>query len=139
MGQILTFLTEIYGQDLDNEKIQEALSFKKNQSLAEIGDSILDLVILETEYCNSDSSPESMDALRQSKAKREMNRDILGKDAQLTKYLLEHDYSQNPQGKIGLTRSDRYMEAIIGALYITHGLADSHKFIEEIYDIVCEN
>jgi len=135
MGEIFVIIRDVYGQDLDNEKIQEALTFKKNQRLAEIGDSILDVVILEMEYRSPDSSPTSMDNLRKVKVKREMNQQILRKDSQLTKYLLEHDYSQNPQGKIGLIRSDRYMEAIIGAIYLTCGLDDSQKFIEKIYKI----
>ena len=135
MGRILTFLIDRYGQDLDNEKIQEALVFSKNKGLAGIGDSVLDLVIREKEYCSPDSDPKSMDDLRQSKAKREKNQEILEQDKQLTDYLLEQDYSQNPQGKIGVNRSDQYMEAIIGAIYLTSGLSDSRKFIEEMYGL----
>jgi len=135
IGPIFTFLIVRYGQDLDNEKVQEALSYSKNKRLAGIGDSVLDLVILEKEYRNPDSDPESMDALRQSKAKREKNQEILAQDTQFTDYLLEQDYSQNPQGKIGLNRSDQYMEAIIGAIYLTCGLPDSRKFIEEMYGL----
>lgn len=135
MGRILTFLIDRYGQDLDNEKIQEALVFSKNKGLAGIGDSVLDLVIREKEYRNPDSDPKSMDDLRQLKAKREKNQEILEQDSLLTDYLLKQDYSQNPQGKIGVNRSDQYMEAIIGAIYLTCDLPDSRKFIEEMYGL----
>ena len=123
------------GQDMDDEKIQEALSYSKNKRLAGIGDSILDLIIREKEYRNPDSDPKSMDALRQSKGKRKKNQEILEKDKELTKHLLERDYTQNPQGKIGLKRSDQYMEAIIGTIYLTCRLPEAWKFIEEIYTL----
>lgn len=135
MGRILTFLIDRYGREFTDEKIQEALSYSKNKRLAGIGDSVLDLVIREKEYQNIDSNPNSMDALRQSKGKRKMNQEFLAQDPQMTCYLLEKDYDQNPHGKIGLNRSDQYMEAIIGAIYITCGLSDTRKFIEEIYDL----
>jgi dsRNA-specific ribonuclease len=135
MGKIFTFLINKYSQQFNNQKIKEALSHSTNKSLAGIGDSVLDLVIREKEYLTPGSNPKSMDALRQSKGKRKKNQEILEQDKQLTDYLLERDYSQNPQGKIGLNRSDQYMEAIIGAIYLTSGLSDSRKFIEEIYGL----
>ena len=135
VGKIFTFLTDTYGKDLYNEKIQEALSYSKNKRLAEIGDSVLDLVILTSAYQSPGSDPKSLDDLRQSKGKRKKNQEILARDAFLTKYLLDRDYTQNPQGKIGVRRSDQYMEAIIGAIYLTCGLPESRKYIEEIYDL----
>jgi dsRNA-specific ribonuclease len=135
VGNIFMFLIDRYGQDFDNEKIQEALTYSKNRSLAEIGDSVLDLVILEKEYRNPDSDPKSLDDLRQFKGKRKKNQEILAQDTRLTNYLLKRDYTQNPQGKIGVRRSDQYMEAIIGAVYLTCGLPESWRFIEEIYDL----
>ena len=134
-GPILTFLNNLYGQNLNTEKIREALSFSTNKKLAQIGDSNLDLIILESEYRNPISEPRSMDNLRKKEGKRETNQNILKKDHELTQYLLNSDYEQNPQGIIGKERSDAYMEAIIGAIYLTNGLCESKKFVEMIYGL----
>ena len=132
---ILNFLIKLYGPDLLDEKLLEALSFKTNRKLAQIGDSVLDLIIFESAYRNPNSRPQSMDNLRQKEGKKEANQQILKKDNELTQYLLKNDYEQNPQGKIGKDRSDAYLEAIIGAIYLTKGLCESKKFIEIIYGL----
>lgn len=134
-GRILPFLKNLYGPELNSEKIWEALSFPKNIKLAQIGDSVLDLIILESEYRNPDSEPESMDNLRKKEGKKETNQKMLKKDYELTQYLLNSDYEQNPQGIIGKERSDAYMEAIIGVIYLTKGLFESKKFVEMMYGL----
>jgi len=128
-------LIRIFGEDLLDDKIQEALSFKNNQKLAELGDSVLDLVIQEHAYKKPDSSAGTMDSLRQEVGTKKKNQKILNKDKRLQRLIIENDYKQNQPEKIGLIRSDRYMEAIIGAIFLRKGLLEVRKFVRRIYDI----
>ena len=128
-------LIRIFGEDLLDDKIQEALSFENNQKLAELGDSVLDLVIQEHEYKKLDSSAGTMDGLRQEVGTKKNNQKILNNDKRLQRHIIENDYKQNPPEKIGLIRSDRYMEAMIGAIFLRKGLLEVRKFVRRIYDI----
>jgi len=128
-------LIRIFGEDLLDDKIQEALSFVYNQKLAELGDSVLDLVIQEHEYKKLDSSAGTMDGLRQEVGTKKNNQKILNNDKRLQRHIIENDYKQNPPEKIGLIRSDRYMEAMIGAIFLRKGLLEVRKFVRRIYDI----
>ena len=132
---IIKFLYGLFWSKLEDEKIQEALTHGANKKLAQIGDSVLNLVIYETEYKASQSTAGTMDSLRQSQGRRKKNQEILFNDKILTDYLLERDYIQNPQRKIGLLRADAYMEAIIGAIYLTVGLGEARTFIMEMYNL----
>jgi len=128
-------LIRIFGEDLLDDKIQEALSFVNNQKLAELGDSVLDLVIQEHAYKKPDSSAGTMDGLRQEVGTKKNNQKILNNDKRLQRHIIENDYKQNPPEKIGLIRSDRYMEAMIGAIFLRKGLLEVRKFVRRIYDI----
>ena len=122
--RIFDQLVVLFGKDLEDEKIREALLFDQNQRLAEVGDSVLDLVIRLEGYEAVDSSAGSMDKLRQTVGRRTRNQKVLFTDKTLTRFIIENDYPQYPPEKIGLIRSDRYMEAIIGAVFIQKGWCD---------------
>jgi len=128
-------LSRIFGEDILDDKIQEALSFKNNQKLAELGDSVLDLVIHEHEYKKPDSKARTMDTLRQKIGTKKNNQKILNDDKRLQQLIIKNDYNQNPPKTIGLIRSDRYMEAIIGAIFIRKSLSEARKFVRHIYEI----
>ncbi|UCD44746.1 MAG: hypothetical protein JSV27_11645 [Candidatus Bathyarchaeota archaeon] len=132
---ILTILKNLYGPELNDEKIRETLSFPINKKLAQIGDSVLDLILLVSEYRNPSSEPKSMDDLRKKEGKKRTNQKLLKKDYELTQFLLNSDYEQNSQSIIGRERSDAYMEAIIGAIYLTKGLYEAKKFVKVVYGL----
>ncbi len=85
-------LIRIFGEDLLDDKIQEALSFENNQKLAELGDSVLDLVIQEHAYKKPDSSAGTMDGLRQEAGTKKNNQKILNNDKSLQRHIIENDY-----------------------------------------------
>ena len=128
-------LIRIFGEDLLNDKIQEALSFENNQKLAELGDSVLDLIIQEHEYKKPDSNAGTMNGQRQKVSTKKNNQKILNNDKRLQRHIIENDYKQNPPEKIGLIRSDRYMEAMIGAIFLRKDLLEVRKFVRRIYNI----
>lgn len=128
-------LIRIFGEDLLDEKIQEALSFENNQKLAELGDSVLDLIIQEHEYKKPDSNAGTMNGQRQKVSTKKNNQKILNNDKRLQRHIIENDYKQNPPEKIGLIRSDRYMEAMIGAIFLRKDLLEVRKFVRRIYNI----
>ena len=118
-----------------DDKIQEALSFENNQKLAELGDSVLDLIIHEYEYNKPDSKAQTMNTLREKIGTKKNNQKILNNDKRLQQLIIKNDYNQNPPKTIGLIRSDRYLEAIIGAIFIRKYLSEARKFVRHIYEI----
>ena len=55
------------------------------------------------------------------------NNDIL-----FTQYLRKNHDCSSPVGKIGLKRADDFMEALIGAIFITKGYKESKKYVLKI-------
>ncbi len=133
--KIFKELIRLFGEDLLDDKIQEALTFENNQKLAELGDSVLDVVIHEYEYEKPDSKPLTMNTLREKVGTKKNNQKILNSDKKLQKFIINTDYTQNPPKTIGLNRSDRYMEAIIGAIFIRKCLSEARNFVRHIYEI----
>jgi len=132
---ILNHLRRVFGNDLNDEKLHEALDPNRNQKIAEIGDSLMDLIIRENEYKKPESNAKSLDDARQQYASKKRNKDILNIDEELTRYLINKHKCTSPPGKIGLQRSDTYMEAIIGAIYLHKGLKYTRKYVMEIYSL----
>jgi len=93
------------------------------------------LILIEHEYKNPETSPKFMDKLRQSSGRRTENQKILRGEKIISGILLKKDYEQNHQNKIGLIRSDRYVEALIGAVYDTKGLDIIREFVREIHGL----
>jgi dsRNA-specific ribonuclease len=50
---------------------------------------------------------------------------ILNQDKGFTQYLIKEHGCTSPAGKIGLERADDFMEAIIGAVFLTNGYKTS--------------
>lgn len=59
------YLQNIFGSDFPNEYLMVAFNQDGNKCLAEVGDSVLDLVIKMVEYCRPGATPESIDKARQ--------------------------------------------------------------------------
>jgi len=80
-ASILDYLRALYAEGFPDKYLQEAFSQDENRNLAELGDSILDLIIYEHAYNLTDAKPKSLDDARQdiaknSDLKRLVNRDI---------------------------------------------------------------
>jgi len=135
INKIDLFLRKIFENYLEEEKIKEALSFKENQKLALLGDKVLDLILIEHEYNNPKANSESIHIFKEKHHRRKENQILLKRDECLSNYILNNDYEQNPQNKIGVIRSDRYIEALIGVIYHTNGLNKAREFVKEIYVI----
>ena len=127
-------LRQIFGEEFsENSFIDEALTDKddKNRSLAMIGDSLLDLVVTQKAY-SKDKDPENMDKVRQKLADKVAIKDILNQDKEFVEYLGTHYMSIGPQGEIGYEKANRFVEAIIGAVYKSNGFEASVRFTKTI-------
>ena len=116
MVELLKKVKEAFGGNLEDEKLQEALCFDKNQGLAGVGNDVLDLCNSLMQYKSGHS--DHIDSNRQSLFTRDNHRTIVNSDPELVEHLIVTDYKDNNQKQIGLERADRYLEAIIGALYL---------------------
>ena len=131
---ILEYLHEIYGEKILNPQMKIAFTQGKNKRLALIGDSILNLVVKLREYEDKKSSTESIDDARQLLANKKIMQGILNEDIAFTQYLRKDHDCTSPVGKIGLERADDFMEAIIGAIFLTKGYKTSKKYVLKILE-----
>jgi len=129
---ILEYLHEIFGENILCPQIKIAFSQGKNKRLALIGDSILNLVVKLREYEGNNSTAESIDDSRQLHANKKTLQGILNKDINFTQYLRQNHGCTSPAGKIGLERADDFMEAIIGAIFLTKGYKASKTYVLKI-------
>ena len=129
---ILSYLQEIYGEDLHDPFLHTAFSQGINRRMALIGDSILNLVVKLETYEESNSSTEDIDNARQGLAKKKAMQAILNRDIVFTKYLKDEHKCTSPVGKIGLRRADDFMEAIIGAIFLKKGYKVSKQYVLKI-------
>ena len=132
---ILELLHSIIGANFeDSYYLSEALCCENNQKLAEIGDSVLNLTLRKFEYSHPNSTPQTMDDLRQKLGKKKKMKEILNSDKQFVEYLRDergyiiHDF-------VGLNRSDTIMEAMIGAIFLELGFVNAEKFTHQILDL----
>ena len=132
MTQLLQIIREIFGPDLDQGRIQEALKYSVNKELAIVGNNVLDLCNSLIKYDKGYISSK-IDADRQNLLSRTNHRTIVNNDKAFVEFIIKHDYIQNNQVKIGLDRSDRYLEAIIGAIFLKEGFQRSLNFINGYY------
>ncbi len=131
---ILEYLHEVYGDKLLNPQMKIAFTQGKNKRLALIGDSILNLVVKLQEFEDPDSTTGTIDDARQLHADKHTMQDILNEDRTFTKYLIDEHECTSPVGKIGLNRADDFMEAIIGAIFLTKGYKTSKKYVLKILE-----
>ena len=129
---ILEYLHEIFGENVLCPQIKIAFSQGKNKRLALIGDSVLNLVVKLREFEDKKSTAESIDDARQLHANKTIMQSILNKDTAFTQYLINNHSCTSPAGKIGLKRADDFMEAIIGAIFLTKGYKASKKYVLKI-------
>lgn len=104
---ILSYLHEIFGENLLNPDLQVAFSQGNNRRLALIGDSVLNLVVKLDKYKESNSSPRDIDDARKDLARKNVMQAILNNDVTFTKYLKEEHECTSPIGNIGLQRRAR--------------------------------
>jgi dsRNA-specific ribonuclease len=127
-------LTSIFGKDLENHPIlKTAFDIKTNQSIAEIGDCVLNLVIKELAFYKSNSTPESITKAQQDYANKYRNQEFLNKDVEFTRLLVRK--CQSPVGNIGLKRSDTFVEAIIGAVFISNDYETTKTFVKKTLEL----
>jgi len=138
---ISCYLQDIFEDDLNDPDLQTAFSQGKNRRMALIGDSILNLVVKLEKYEELNSSPEDIHNAGKDLAKKKAMQAILNKDVAFTKYLKEKHECTSPVGNIGLQRADDFMEAIIGAIFLTKGYKISKQYVLKILQylpIECE-
>ncbi|MCW4011389.1 MAG: hypothetical protein NWF07_00205 [Candidatus Bathyarchaeota archaeon] len=134
MGKLLRKVKDVFGEDLDQGRIREALCFDENQGLASVGNDVLDLcnslILYRTGHYSS-----QIDTSRQKRFTRDRHRSIVNSDPELVEYLIATDYEENNQQRIGVERSDRYLEAIIGALYLKDDMKmdDVVSFVKDLF------
>ncbi|MFX0125957.1 MAG: ribonuclease III domain-containing protein [Candidatus Hodarchaeota archaeon] len=132
----LSYLQGLFESDFFyNKYLQEAFSQNENKNLAEIGDSVLNLVIRMNEYSKHYATPDSIDEARQIYASKKALQRVLNQDVEFTEFLIHNYKCTSPPGKIGLERSDDFMEAIIGAIYLSKDMKAVSKFIITFLDI----
>ena len=130
MVSILEEILRIFDDGLEDELVSKALCFERNQGLAVLGDAVLDLVICE--FTGPVFDPEEINRVRQGYAKREDHRKMINGD-ELKQVIIESDYQQ-PSKNIGLKRADRYVEALIGAVYLkSRDIDEVMRFVYSIY------
>ena len=85
MTELLSKIREIFGQNLDQGKIQEALQYPSNKSLAKIGNDVLDLcnslIMYDEGYFSS-----QIDGVRQILFSRDNHREIINSDKDFVEY-----------------------------------------------------
>jgi len=128
-NSILGYIQNLFGSDFPNKYLEEAFRQEENKCLAEIGDSVLDLVIRMIEYRRPGATPKSIDKARQKYATKKALQEVLNGDRAFTEFLIGSYDCTSPPGNIGLERSDDFMEAILGAIFFSKGLESACKFI----------
>jgi len=129
-------LRVIIGPDFrDNSFVEEALTDKgdKNRSLAIIGDSVLDLVVNQKAYSRNNDT-EYIDDMRQSLVDKEATKIILNQDKEFVAFLGEKYVSIGTQGEIGFDKANRFVEALIGAVYKSKGFNAAVQFTTAILE-----
>ena len=132
---ILDHLMAIYSEAFPDKYLEEAFSQDKNRNLAELGDSILNLVIYEHVYKMADARPKLLDDTRQDIAKNSDLKYILNRDALLKQYLRDEWGCTSPLENFGKDRASAFLEAIIGAIYLSYGLGEASRFIEKYFPL----
>ena len=119
-------------------KIKEGKQDRKNEKLALVGDSILDLTIVEIGY-KTDLLKGNIDDLRKVLANNKMQYKIFN-DEKLLKYAYNdlHFAIENKQitdnEKVSISEKDfQYLEAIIGAIYYDKNLEEAKYFVRTWY------
>ena len=135
VDSILSYLKEIFGCNFPDRYLREAFRQNDNRNLAEVGDSVLDLIIKEYMYRKTGITPKNIDDARQTYANNKKMKQVLNRDLDFTLFLRNEFGCTSPPGNIGLTRSDDYMEAIIGAIYFSKGLKEAEEFVFQFFHI----
>lgn len=132
---ILRRLQDLFESDFSNKYLQEAFRQDENKCLAEVGDSVLDLIIRIIEYRKTSATPKSIDNARQKYASKKALRCILNRDRAFTEFLIRNHDCTSPPGHIGLEPSDNFIEALIGAVFLTKGLRVACDFSRIILEL----
>ena len=136
----------ILGSDFElKPHLKEALNHQDNKKLAEIGDSVLSLIVRIDAYDKPDSNPESMETHKQRLVTKRKMKEILNSDKEFTEYVIMKYGFPNENGIIGLNRSDALMEGLVGAIFLEKenesrsGFSCAQKFIQNIYENFIKN
>ena len=119
-------------EKLENEKAGSNNKTYKNDTLAQIGDSVLDLVIAECGFSEG-KGKKDIDDERQSNANNKLLSNIVtSKDLRQFCYHKNHFYNDAPKdGQVSSGNHDSIVEAIIGAIYLDGGFDKARKWIIE--------
>lgn len=132
---MLDYLKELYGYNFPDKYLREAFTQDENRNLAELGDSILDLVIYEYAYNLKEAKPQSLDEARQSIAKNSDLKCLFNRETALKRYLRKKWKCNSPLQTFGKERASAFLEAIIGAIYLSYDLCEARKFIINYFPI----
>ena len=107
----------------------------RNETLAQIGDAILDLVIVERGFADG-KNKKQIDDMRQKNAKNERLVSFLKeKDLQQFCYKAKYFYNDAPgNDRVSSGKHDAIVEAIIGAIYL-----DGDGDLEKVRDWITNN
>ena len=123
-------LRELLGENfINNPSVEEAFTQKNytNRPLAVIGDSVLNLVVNNIAYRKL-KDPTYINNMREKFADKKANQKLLNGDKEFTQFLA-NGYTMSPVGGIGLEKADRFVEAIIGAVYVEKGFKEAEAFV----------
>jgi len=132
---MLDYLKDLYANNFPDKFLQEAFTQNENRNLAELGDSILDLVIYEYVYNLEEAKPKSLDKARQNIAKNSDLKIILNRETALKQYLRDKWRCSSPLKEFGKERASAFLEAIIGAIYLSYDLCEASRFIKRFFPL----
>ena len=103
-----------------------------NDTLAQVGDTILDTIITER-YFAEEKSKKDIDDIRQHLANNDNLFSISTKKSLSSFCYHESHFHDNapPEHKVAVGRHDSIVEAIIGAIYLDGGIAKARQWIYE--------
>lgn len=130
----LNNLERLFGKNFRNiPLISEALheTDDLNRALAEVGDSVLNLIVKKVAYEHK-KDPTYIDKARQKFAEKEANKKMLNQDCVFTTFLREENYTKSPSSGVGKEKADRFVEGLIGAIYFSKGYEKAKVFTLEI-------
>lgn len=132
---MLDYLKVLYADNFPDKYLREAFTQDENRNLAELGDSILDLVIYEHAYNLEEAKQKSLDKARQSIAKNSDLKILFNRETPLKQYLREEWGCSSPIHEFGKEHASAFLEAIIGAIYLSYDLSEASRFIYRFFPL----
>ena len=130
IDNLKSFFGESYSE---NKYVKEALHDLDDQNgpIALLGDCILNLTVKQIAYYKCKDS-EYIDDMRQNYADRSTNKKVLNQDAEFVDFLVPDYVKIGDDHEIGAKKVDRFLEGLIGAVYLSKGFETATQFTKSI-------